>query len=262
MCGSHNGTDEHREVVLSNLETAGNEPSDLKCGTHVPLFMQYKKIYPQNGEDKDPTRHNCSGKHSGFLAQAVYLGDDKAEYLNPESKTQKWVKKMLSEFCEYPENGMPCGVDGCSAPNYPLSLKAMALGFMKLTNLKTSDTELKTALSRVREAMYAYPEMISGEMRFDYDLARSFPNNMICKVGAESIEGIGLADPPLGIAVKIHDGNRRALAPVCIEVLKQLGIIKDIKDYPYLVPNEKPEVINNREIVTGHVVADFKLKKA
>ena len=32
MCGSHSGSDEHREVVLSNLKAAGNGPEHLKCG--------------------------------------------------------------------------------------------------------------------------------------------------------------------------------------------------------------------------------------
>ena len=45
-------------------------------------------------------------------------------------------------------------------------------------------------------------------------------------MGAEAIEGIGFADPAIGICVKILDGNQRVLGPVCVEVFKQLGIIK------------------------------------
>jgi L-asparaginase II len=262
MCGSHNGTDEHRETVLANLAAAGNRPEDLRCGAHVPLFLQWNNQYPRHDEDKDPVRHNCSGKHSGFLAQAVFLGEDKTHYLDAQSRTQTLVKEVLSRIAEYPPDKMPVGVDGCSAPNYPLPLKNLALAFKKLANAEAEgDHDLRAALTRVKGAMCSHPEMTSGEKRFDRDLMRSFPGNAVCKVGAEGLEGIGFYDPPLGIAVKIHDGNRRALAAVCVEVLKQLGIVRDMDNLPHLRIYEKPEITNDRNIVTGHVVPEFTLHR-
>ncbi|MFH2037265.1 MAG: asparaginase, partial [Candidatus Zixiibacteriota bacterium] len=77
-CGSHVGSDEHKEIVLQNLKAAGNKPENLKCGCHVPIFMEMKKQFPTNDEHKDPLRHNCSGKHSGFLALARHIGEDVA----------------------------------------------------------------------------------------------------------------------------------------------------------------------------------------
>jgi L-asparaginase II len=261
MCGSHIGSDEHREVVLSNLALAGSTPESLGCGTHWPMGMEMRREYPLHDEDKDPTRHNCSGKHSGFLALARFLGDDAAKYLDPESKTQLTVKNAVANFCEYPIDKMAMGVDGCSAPNYPLSIRALARGFQKLATLDTDDLVIRPNLERIRAAMYAHPEMVSGAGRFDLALMSSFPNNALAKVGAESVEGIGLADPPLGIAVKIHDGNARALGAVVVEVLKQLGVLTNIDDVPKLLSYEKPEVRNVRDIVTGHVVPEFKLRK-
>ncbi|RKX28603.1 MAG: asparaginase [Candidatus Zixiibacteriota bacterium] len=261
MCGSHTGSDDHYEVVMSNLRLAGNEPEDLQCGCHWPLGMMIDKKYPLDGEDKDPVRHNCSGKHSGFLALARFLDEAKEEYLNPNSQVQRMVKQILSDFCEYPEDKMPVGIDGCSAPNYPLPLFNLALGFMKIANLQSGGGVSADILSRIRDAMTTYPEMVSGEKRFDFDLARSFPSRLICKVGAESIEIIGLSDPPLGITIKIHDGNQRALGAVCVSVLKQLGIIKNMKDYPLLAKHERPEIRNYRDTLTGHISAEFELKE-
>ena len=261
MCGSHDGTDEHREVVLSNLAAAGNSPDDLQCGAHLPLYLKFAGLTAQNGEDRDPARHNCSGKHSGFLTQAVHLGDDKAEYLNPDSRTQRQVKDMLSRFCDYPADKMNVGVDGCSAPNFPLPIANLALAFMKLANVQADDEALKSALGRVRNAMIEYPEMVSGEKRLDLEMMRSFSGRVVCKVGAEAIQGIGFADPPLGIAVKIHDGNWRARGPIFVEILKQLGLIINIDDYPLLKRHECPEVLNDRQIITGKIVAEFKLKR-
>jgi L-asparaginase II len=260
MCGSHNGSDAHREVVLSNLSLSGHTPDDLQCGCHWPMGMQIDNVYPWNGEDQDPLRHNCSGKHSGFLALAKFVGDPAADYLKPDSRTQRLVKQAVSDFCEYPIEKMPTVIDGCSAPNFPLPLRNLALAFKKLANLESPDDSIRQALSRVRDAMMEHPEMVSGEKRFDLDLMRSFPGRVVCKVGGEAIEGIGFSDPPLGIAIKIHDGNIRSLAPVCVAVLKQLGLISSIDDFPLLKKHETPLVRNARNIVTGWIVTVFELE--
>ena len=117
------------------------------------------------------------------------------------------------------------------------------------------------AARRIKEAMTKYPYMVSGEKRLDYDLKRSFPGNLVCKIGAEAIEGIGFSDPAIGITVKILDGNKRALGPVIVEVFRQLGILEKIEDFPYLKHYEAPEIRNYRDIVTGKVVPHFKLRK-
>lgn len=262
MCGSHNGCDRHKDMVLSILDAIGCAPGDLQCGAHWPLGMQERQEFPHEGEETDPVRHNCSGKHAGFLALSRFLGDDVGDYINPDSKTQKMVKQAVSDFCEYPIDKMPTGIDGCSAPNFPLPLVNIARAFMKLANLDTDDLLFRAAITRIRDAMREYPEMVSGRGRFDMALMQSFPDNIVCKVGAESIEGIGLVDPPVGIAVKIHDGNWRALGAICVEVLKQLDIIDKIEHFDYMKKHEQPDVRNARGIVTGRIAGVFRLRKA
>ncbi|MEW6413343.1 MAG: asparaginase [Candidatus Zixiibacteriota bacterium] len=261
MCGSHAGTDKHREVVLSNLAKAGNSVENLQCGTHRPIWMEVDNVYPQGGEDKDPARHNCSGKHSGFLALARFVGDPIEDYLKPDSKTQQLVREALVEYCEYDAQPLPCGVDGCSAPNYPLPLKNLALGFKKLANGEGKDEKTRAAMKRIKEAMTVFPFMVSGEKRFDYDIKRSFPGNAVSKIGAEAIQGVGFSEPAMGIAVKVSDGNFRALEPIMIEVFKQLGILRDVAEKPFLKRYEHPEIRNQRDILTGYIEVEFKLKK-
>lgn len=260
MAGSHSGTDEHIKVVAANLKRAGNDVSHLKCGHHWPLGMQTDNKYPLNGEDRDPLRHNCSGKHSGFLALARYLGVDPDTYLDPNSEVQRRVKTAISEICEYPEEKMYMGTDGCSAPNYPLPLRNLALGFKKLANQNGDDSRTAKALVRIREAMSEFPLLFSGENRFDYNLMRSFPWNVVCKGGAEALQAIGFSEQKIGIAVKVHDGNARGLGVICFEVLKQLGIVQNMDDFPHLKRYDMPEVKNNAGLVTGHVVPTFRLK--
>ena len=261
MCGSHSGTDEHKVVVESNLKAAGNKTEYLQCGCHRPLGMVEQELYPLKGEDKDPTRHNCSGKHSGFLALAKFIGEKPEDYLKAGSQTQRLVKDAVASFCEYPLPEEFYGTDGCSAPNFPLPLKNLAFGFMKLAGeIGKDDAEIK-AVRRIKQAMIHYPFMVSGENRLDFDLMRAFPDKIICKIGAEAVEGIGFADEKIGISVKIHDGANRALGPVVFEILIQLGLINSKNIPESLCQYTRAKIRNVRNIITGEIVCDFILKK-
>ncbi len=261
MCGSHTGTDEHRATVQANLDAAENDSENLKCGSHLPISMMLSGEYPKHNEHLDRVRNNCSGKHSGFLALAKYLGEDVAEYINPKSRVQQMVLDVIADIYGYPREEIVIATDGCSAPNFGMPLIHTAIAFMKLATGNSTGKVKPEIIKRVRDAMVEYPEMVSGEGRFDLALSRTFPGNIVCKVGAEAIEGIGFSDPPIGIAVKIHDGNQRALYPVCIEILRQLGILTNIETAEHLKSFHEAEIRNHMKILTGRIEADFDLKK-
>jgi L-asparaginase II len=261
VCASHSGTDEHKSTVESVLAAAGNRAEHLKCGTHWPIEMRQQEIWPLAGEDKDPVRHNCSGKHSGFLALTRHLNGEVEHYLDPESETQQLVRKAVGAYCEYPPEQLGVAIDGCSAPVFTMPLLNLAIGFKKLASAEGETPEVQQAAEKIRDAMHAYPYMISGNQRLDYDLARSFPGNVVCKVGAEAVQGIGFMDPPIGIAVKVLDGAPRARDPIVLEVLRQLGIIGNIQEYPLLERYDASEIKNYRNLVTGRVSAEFSLRK-
>jgi len=260
MCGSHTGTPEHVAVVKSNLAAAGLDESHLQCGTHPPLYYTVDNILPKEGEQFSPLQHNCSGKHSGFLALTRYLKEDVGRYLDPQSRTQQLVLDAVSELYGYPREKITIGIDGCSAPVFGMPLMRAAVAFVRLANQVSNDPQTRKILGRIKAAMTTYPEMVSGPGRFDLALTRTFPGNVVNKVGAEAIEGIGLADPPLGIAVKILDGSPRALYPVVIEVLRQLGLLDKV-DMTHLEPFADPVLKNYRGLVVGQIVTDFELKK-
>ncbi|MBD3258755.1 asparaginase [candidate division GN15 bacterium] len=264
MCASHNGTDEHRQVVASNLERIGLSAEQLQCGTHRPMFMEIEGTYPTAGEDRDPVRHNCSGKHSGFLALAKHIGEPVERYLDPGSEVQQRVKQAVALMCEYPEERIEIGIDGCSAPVFSMSVRHLAIGFKNLAMRRggaAGDPAVAKALERGWAAMTGYPHLVAGTGRFDYDLMRSMPGRVVSKLGAESIRGLAFNDPPLGICVKVRDGGMRALGPVCVHVLRQLGLIEDFANYPHLQRYVEPAVRNARNIVTGRIVVDFNLDR-
>ena len=70
ICGSHDGTDEHVEVIKGIQAKAGVQESDLLCGAHPLSHVPTVEAMRARGETPTPNRHNCSGKHTGMLAAA------------------------------------------------------------------------------------------------------------------------------------------------------------------------------------------------
>jgi L-asparaginase II len=257
---SHSGTDRHREVVLGILKKCELGPEALKCGAHWPIGDRIAKKYPVHGEDRDPLRHNCSGKHAGFLALSRHLGQPAAAYIEPQGVVQCLVREAVAAACELEPDDLGVAVDGCSAPNFAMPLVQLAVGFKNLASSRVRDAASARALSEVRSAMQAHPVLVSGEGRFDYDLARAFPGNVVCKGGAEAILGIGFREPAIGIVIKVVDGAERALAPIAVKTLEQLGLIDQIASFPELARYQEPPVLNFRGLRTGEITADFSLR--
>jgi L-asparaginase II len=179
MCGSHSGTDDHAQTVRANLALAGNDESHLRCGTHPPIHYTTENRLPLADDKFMPAQHNCSGKHSGFLALARFLGDDPQKYLEPSSNTQRMVLDAVAETHRYSKEKIKIGIDGCSAPNFGMPLRQTACAFAGLANLVSENPATRLALERVRRVMMAHPEMVSGDGRFDLALARTFPGRVV-----------------------------------------------------------------------------------
>lgn len=257
---SHDGSDLHRAVAARLLAKAGASVDRLLCGSHWPIGMRAAGRHPCGGEDRDPLRHNCSGKHAGFLAVARTLGVAPEHYLDRDAPVQRAIKRAVGDACEVDETSLPVGTDGCSAPNFALPLSALARGFKNLATRGASGTPLDGALARVRAAMQAHPVMVSGETRFDYQLQTSFAGRIVVKSGAEALQAIGFSDPPLGIAIKVLDGAERALVPICVAVLDQLGLL-DAERRQALARRARPAVTNHMGLETGAIVAQVALEK-
>jgi len=251
---SHDGGGVQREVALALLAKAGAREDQLGCGAHWPIAMRIRGLYPGAGEDRDPLRHNCSGKHAGFLALARTLGVPPERYLDPDSAVQTAVRRAVADACELDEADLRTGVDGCSAPNFAVPLSALARAFKNLATRGPGGAARDDALARVRLAMQAHPGLVSGPTRLDYEIARAFAGRAVCKGGAEGLLAIGFSDPPLGIVVKVLDGADRALGPICMAILDELGLVDD-GARAALAHRVRPVITNYRGIETGAIVA-------
>lgn len=209
---SHSGSELHVAGVRAILAMAGLTEDDLQCPFDRPYGDAERRAYGP----MSPSRivHNCSGKHASMLATSVINGWPTGSYRDPNHPLQIAIRAELESAAQ--EKVAATGVDGCGAPLFAISLNGLGRAFSTLT---TSD-DLPTI--RVSRAMRAYPEMVAGEKRFTTELMRLVPG-LLVKEGAEGVEA-AVDQYGNSIVFKVVDGSMRAIPPLLIEALKQIGI--------------------------------------
>jgi L-asparaginase II len=261
-CASHSGEKIHTDIATKMLAKINLSESDLKCGTHLPFNEQRAEEMIRSEEKPTQLHNNCSGKHSAMLAFAMHIGADLKTYDLLENPIQQKILETISDFTETPVENISIAVDGCAAPNFALSVRAMAKGFLKLVfPPEDFEDDLREACRRIVSAMMSYPELIGGSERLDTILMQAARGKFISKIGAEGVWLCGILPSPrwkkgLGIALKIEDGDdKRARAVISVEVLRQLGIFdtETLKGYSPL------PIKNRRGDVVGRVEASFRI---
>lgn len=267
-CGSHNGETIHTELVASMLRKLNLNTEALRCGAHEPYGAAAALELRERGEQPSALHNNCSGKHAGMLALALHLGASIENYESPTNEVQKAIADVMAEFSDVPVTDMAVGIDGCAAPIFGITIKAMALAYARLVSPPASfDKETKDACARIVRVMGEYPELIGGTCdRLDTEIMRAAPHRVVSKVGAEGVYTAGIIPceqwpKGLGVALKIEDGDdKRARPTVVVELLRQLGVLREqsleaVAKYAFF------PVRNRREELVGEIAASFALKR-
>jgi L-asparaginase II len=265
-CASHNGEPIHTEIAASMLKKIGLGPEALKCGVHEPYSAEAAAELRARGEEPNVLHNNCSGKHIGMLAVALHIGAPIENYDSPESPVQKAIADVVSEFTGVPVTDMAVGTDGCGAPIFGITMRAMALAYARLVSPPANfDQATRDACERIVRVMTTYPELIGGtSQRLDTEVMRAARGRVVSKVGAEGVYTAGVKPCEewprgLGVALKIEDGDdKRARPTVVIEALRQLGVLRDesleaVAKYAFF------PVTNRRGDVVGEISASFDL---
>ncbi len=267
-CASHNGEPIHTTIAASMLEKIGLGPEALKCGVHEPYSPEAAGVLRARNQLPNVLHNNCSGKHAGMLAVALQLGAPIDNYDAPEHPVQRAIAQAVSDFTDVPLEDLAVGVDGCAAPIFGVSVRAMALAYARLVSPPQSfDNPTRDACKRIVRVMMKYPELIGGTSeRLDTEIMRAAPGRVVSKVGAEGVYTAGILPcerwpKGLGLALKIEDGDdKRARPTVVIESLRQLDVLYDesleaVSRYAFF------PVKNRRGDVTGEIRASFELRK-
>jgi L-asparaginase II len=228
-CASHHAEDRHINAVTDILDRIGLTPDALECGPKISIDEAVKVERLKMGVEARRLGSDCSGKHTGFLATAVHMGEDPSGYIGRTHPVQQRIFQTISEMCDVDVSTLPEGIDGCSIPALAIPLSALALGMAKLANPTGLGTVHEAAAERVVQSIAAEPFMIAGTGSFGTDINTVLKGKAVVKTGAEGMVMAAVPAKGLGIAIKVDDGDisARVRGPALMAVLKHLGLIDE-----------------------------------
>ncbi len=226
MCASHQGETFHTEAVEQILQSIGFDLHHLQCGSHFPTHQPSADALQKAGLTPNALHNNCSGKHAGMLTLSRFLNYEVDDYLTIKHPVQQAMLEVFSLFTNVPKNEIDLGIDGCGVPVYGIPLSRFAHAYAHLgTPTEPQIAHYAQACKIITDSLTLYPEMIAGTERYDSELIRVTQGRVIGKEGAEGIYAATLIGQGIGLALKVEDGNHRAVCPSVTEALLQLGWI-------------------------------------
>ena len=156
-------------------------------------------------------------------------------YRLPEHPCQQVMLAEIAGAAELDTAGMSTAIDGCGVVTVAMPLRTMAHAFTRIEGIDGGRA--------VADAMRAHPELMLGPVPLDTGLMQAQPG-WIAKGGAEALFCAAGLDG-LGIALKVEDGNARALRPALGVFLEQLGLEQS--------PFGPVELRNSRDDVVGSI---------
>ncbi len=223
-CGSHCGSAEQARTAFKLLWNADIHVKELKC----PI--------PKGKESR--LQHNCSGKHSAFLATCKKMNWDLNSYLMGHHPLQKEIFRRVSALLKIPAEELIAERDDCGAPTLLLRISQMAMLYAHLSRSDQPEFE------KITRAMTQHPDLVAGEGCFDSELMKRGHKQIVSKGGSEGIQCIGLLGEGIGLSIKVEDGSKRAKHAVAIHLLRQLEWITPsaIEELDEIILQKKPGI--------------------
>jgi L-asparaginase II len=226
-CASHNAEKIHVNCVQNWLQRNSLSAKHLACGPALPDHKEDIQFLYENKISPDSTYNNCSGKHTAMVLTARHMGWDMATYNKAGHPLQKMILDNIETLCNKKLDQNRVGIDGCTLPNYMMSLQELSIAAVNFTNAaEKSQTVFDKACNQILNAIAKYPIMIGGHGRLCSKIAEVTEGRIIAKVGAEGIYVAMIRDQKLGIALKIEDGAFRAVEVALVHLLKKFDLLK------------------------------------
>ncbi len=223
-CASHSGARVHTELAQSWLLGLGLGEADLRCGPQVPDDDAARHALWSELRSPNQLHNNCSGKHSGMLTLNKRLGGG-PEYIDPEHPVQRAIRAATAETAR--EEVTRFAVDGCSAPNFAVSLRGLATAMAGYARPEVAFSGARaTAAGRLRDAMMAHPVLVAGDGRYSTRVMQRLAGRAAVKSGAESVLVAILPSKGLGIALKVDDGAGRGAQAAMTALLVRAGVLE------------------------------------
>ncbi|HXI80912.1 MAG TPA: asparaginase [Verrucomicrobiae bacterium] len=280
MASSHSGEDLHVRTLQGMFRRAGVSQTLIATGSEgMPLDALTAARLARDGEKASPIRHMCSGQHSVFLLLSRLRGWDPEGYWLDGHPAQVAYRSVVARAFGTTPGRLRTGIDGCGVATYAFQLREVARAYALLADpsaAAASDarSSLAPALTRVRDAMIAHPEMVGGTRdRLDTSLMKAAPGRIVSKGGMEALRGLAVlpARAPIdpdrpadraasGIAIKIEDGDgyERGTWAATVEVLGQAGVL-DAQALRVLARYHRPVDLDPHGRVGAEAIPDFEL---
>jgi L-asparaginase II len=276
MASSHSGEDFHVRTLQGMFRRAGVSQALLACGNEgMPLDPLTAARLARDGEKPGPIRHMCSGQHAVSLLLSRLKGWDPETYWQPEHPSQAAYRSAVARAYATAPERLETAIDGCGVETYAFPLRQVAQAYAFLADpasVPTRDprSSLVPALTRIRDAMLANPEMIAGRHdRLDTSLMKAAEGRLISKAGMEALRAIAilpgarsgtLLDAASGLAVKIEDGDGydRGTWAASVEALRQVGVL-DGQALRMLARYHRPTILDPHGRVGAESLPEFEL---
>jgi len=242
-CASHSGAPDHVEAVAGWLTRMGLGADDLGCGAHMPYDEEAAHAMIRAGEQPTRLNNNCSGKHAGFLATALHLGEPTEGYLSAEHPVQRRLYDILVDLGGQDLADTGRGIDGCGIPVYGMTLTALATAVQKLAAPAGLGEARGAAVRRLFAAVTSHPYMVGGRGRFDTDVMTALGGSAATKGGAEGVHIAAIPAKGIGIALKAEDGGKRAADAAMGWLLDRAGLF-DQATQRSLQTHLRPVILN------------------
>lgn len=247
-CASHIGAALHTGMVTAWLGGIGLGEPDLRCGSHWPDDLAARNLLVKTDCSPCQLHNNCSGKHAGFLTLNRHLkGWD--EYVDINHPVQRAVRAAFEDVTGMDSPGY--GIDGCSAPNFATTVRAMARAMAFFAGASPDGSLRERAAVRLHRAMATFPEMVAGEGEPCTELMRAMGGKVTIKGGAEGYYVAIIPEKRLGVALKITDGAARGRVAAITALLVRLGVLNP--GHPVVAKNLTGPLTNCRGKVTGEM---------
>jgi len=284
MASSHSGEDLHVRTLQAMYRRAGVSQALIATGSEgMPLDALTAARLARDGEKASPVRHMCSGQHSVFLLLARLKGWDPERYWLDEHPAQVAYRAVIARAFGTSPGRLRTSIDGCGVATYAFALRDIARAYALLADpsaVPATDarSSLAPALTRVRDAMLANPEMVGGTRdRLDTSLMKAAPGRIVSKGGMEALRGLAILAggrpgpnggqggsghpvPATGIALKIEDGDgyERGTWAATVEVLVQAGVL-DGQAIRTLARYHRPVELDPHGRLGAEAIPDFDL---
>ena len=212
------GDEDHVRIVRRLLDRARVTEVELQCPRDWPLDRDAAFAANAAGFDKRRVTMNCSGKHASFLLACAQNGWPLDSYLDQEHPLQQLIRSTIEDFCGEPVGTI--GIDGCGAPVFATSLRALAVAVGRVSGAARNGGDPQAAA--LSAAILDHPWAIDGPGRANTVVAERL--GVIAKGGAEGVLVLGASDGT-AIALKVLDGSLRATTLIGLELLVSVGAL-------------------------------------